>query len=417
MHPDADTIYRRLVEHMNEAVWMGDQHERTVYANPKFCELMGMTQEEMVGRESYEFWDEESALRVRQVNTGQRRKGMASSYEGNLLTKSKKKIPVLLSGTPLPDGGTIGIMTDLRKLRESQRQQRLLESAVQHAMDVILILDADGTIRSWNRGAKIAFGYTQEKMVGSSVDVLFPEAHVTDALRDSHRTQNVEWKATHKSGSSITLSVTLTFIHAAEDQADAAWLLIGRNISSQRLFEEELATRYDKLREAYNKFGITRRQMDYVFELLDLCISRQSEQLVADFIVNSVVMLTRVDACSLRRFDSVQRTLTMLSSFGMSDDWRGKKILKYSDSVVKRSFEKKTPIKVIDLASDPSYHSKNLARKSNFTSMLSLPLLFRGELLGSLSLYVGPDKKLEIFDNEFIEKYAELISVVMSSFT
>lgn len=415
MRPDENIIYRKLVEHMNEAMWMGDEHEHTVYANPKFCELMEMTQAEMLGRESYEFWDPASAARVRRVNAGERRKGVASSYEGNLRTKSGKLIPVLLSGTTLEGGGTIGIMTDLRELKERQKQERLLGSAVQHALDVILILDADGTIRSWNKGAKVTFGFSASKIIGRPVAELFPDEHVKDLLTDVHRTQNVELHGKHKGGGHVTLSATLTSISASDDAADHAWLLIGRNISSQRLFEEELATRYEKLREAYNKFGIARRQMDYVFELLDLCISRQSEQLVADFIVNSVVMLTRVDACSLRRYDEKHKTLTMLSSFGMSDDWRGKKVLKYAESVVRRAFEKSTPLKVIDIASDPSYHSKTLARKSNFSSMLSIPLIFHGTLLGSLSLYVGPDKKLEILENEFIEKYAELVALVMHS--
>ena len=30
--------YQNLVEHMNEAMWVGDRNEITVYANPKFSE-------------------------------------------------------------------------------------------------------------------------------------------------------------------------------------------------------------------------------------------------------------------------------------------------------------------------------------------------------------------------------------------
>jgi signal transduction protein with GAF and PtsI domain len=123
-----------------------------------------------------------------------------------------------------------------------------------------------------------------------------------------------------------------------------------------------------------------------------------------------------VDACSLRIYDAGRQTITLLSSFGLGEDWRGKKVIAYKDSVVKRAFEKGSPQKIIDLASDVTYHSKNLARKSNFTSMLSIPLIFRGKLVGGLSLYVGPDKKVEILENDFIEKYAELVSVVLWSF-
>src|SRR3989338_2626141 len=73
--------FKKLVEHMNEGVWMGDKNERTIYANPKFCQMTGYTLEEMIGKVSYDFWDEESAKRVRNINTGERKKG-----------KKKKKI-------------------------------------------------------------------------------------------------------------------------------------------------------------------------------------------------------------------------------------------------------------------------------------------------------------------------------------
>ena len=46
---DLPVLYRRLVDHMNEAVWMGDKYERTMYVNPKFCELMGYTLDEVIG--------------------------------------------------------------------------------------------------------------------------------------------------------------------------------------------------------------------------------------------------------------------------------------------------------------------------------------------------------------------------------
>jgi PAS domain S-box-containing protein len=118
----AEIRFRRLVEHMNEAVWVGDRHELTVYANPKFCEIMEYSLEEMLGRPSYDFWTPESVKRVKQVNETDRASGVSSSYEGDLLTKSGKAIPVLLSGTPLPDGGTIGIMTDLREIRRKEAQ-------------------------------------------------------------------------------------------------------------------------------------------------------------------------------------------------------------------------------------------------------------------------------------------------------
>lgn len=72
--------YRYILDAMNESIWIGDEKERTVYANPNFCNLLGYTLEEMIGKESYEFWDEESAKIVKK-NNRLRKKGESSKYE------------------------------------------------------------------------------------------------------------------------------------------------------------------------------------------------------------------------------------------------------------------------------------------------------------------------------------------------
>lgn len=411
----SEVLYRKLVEHMNEAVWMGDKNEKTVYANPKFCSIMGYTLEEMLGKESYEFWDEESAARVKSVNTTHRKKGVSSSYEGNLLTKDGKKIPVLVSGTPLPDGGTVGIITDLSELKKKETSERVLGSAVQYATDAIIIFDNKGQISTWNKGAKIMFGYKKEEMVHSKLGRIFTKDDTKNLLKHTPHVYNVELNGIHKNKMPIKISATLTPILSEDKTYMSFCLFIGRDITNQTKFEEELALKYQKMKEAYNKFGILRRQMDYLVDILDLFSGSHDEKNIADFIVSSLIMLTRVDACVLRDYDSVKGTLKLISCFGVEEDWRGKANIKYKNSLAEKAFEQKAPLKIIDVTKEPRYYSAYLAKKNNLCSLLLIPLQFKGKLVGSLSLYASPQKKLEIFENEFIEKYAKLIEVVVGT--
>lgn len=410
-----DVIYKRLVEHMNEAVWMGDEHERTVYANPKFCEIMGYTLKEMLGRESYEFWDEESAKRVKDVNLTKRKKGVSSSYEGNLLTKDGKKIPVLLSGTPLPDGGTIGIMTNLTELKKKEESEKILGSAVQYATDAIVIFDNKGQITTWNKGAKIMFGYKREEMVHARLEKIFPKDSISDLLQHSSVLYNIELKGMHKNKQPIDISATLTPIFSEDKRTTAYCLLIARDITNQTKFEEELTLKYQKLKEVNNKFGIIRRQMDYIFEILDLLKNHNDPKTVADFIVSSIIMLTRVDACILRRYNSQKDILEFVAGFGVDESWKGKASLRYHKSLLEKAVLKKAPLKIIDVTKEPRYHSAYLAKKHNLCSLLLIPLQCKGKLVGSLSLYASPQKKLEIFENEFIEKYAKLVEIAVGT--
>lgn len=117
--------FKKILDAMQECVWVGDADERTIYANPKFCQLLGYTLEEIIGQESYIFWDEESANTVRK-NNEIRKHGDTSQYEGVLKSKTGELVPVFLSGTPIPSGGTVGIITDLREINTLKRVEEEL---------------------------------------------------------------------------------------------------------------------------------------------------------------------------------------------------------------------------------------------------------------------------------------------------
>lgn len=410
-----DSLYRTLVERMNEAIWMGDSNEHTVYANPKFCELVGYSLEEMIGRESYEFWDEETKERVRQVNFQKRKKGLSSSYEGNLLTKNGQKIPVLVSGTPSPEGGTMGIITDLRELKQKEESEKILNTAIRYASDGIIIFDDKGEIKSWNKGAKIIFGYKSDEVIGMSVSRIFEGDDIEEVLKDEKIRYNLELTGVNKNKNPVSISATLTPIFSEDKHTITYCLLIARDITSQNKFEEELALKYEKLKQAYNQFGILRRQMDYIFELLDFFSENQDRRAMANYFVTSIIMLTRVDACVLRVYNEKKNSLELLSSFGVGRDWKGKATLKFSKSLAEKAFAKETPLKIIDVSKDSRYQSKHLAKKNNLCSLLLIPLHFRDKPVGTLSLYVSPDRKLALFENEFIEQYSKLIEFALGA--
>ncbi|MDH5596724.1 MAG: PAS domain S-box protein [Candidatus Peregrinibacteria bacterium] len=412
---DHKEVFSALIDHMNEAVWVGNADEETVYANPKFCDIMGFSLEEMMGKKSYVFWTEESARRVEEVNTKKRKKGVSSSYEGDLLTKDKRKIPVLLSGAPLPGGGTVGIMTDLRELKAKEEQEQIFNKALQYSTDIIITFDPGGKIRSWNKGSKITFGYKADEIINSRLSKIFMQKDVQDLLSNSEIRFSFEMIGKHKNKKLVTISATLTPIFTEDKKSVQMYLLIARDITNQIRFEEDLALKYQKIREAYNRFGVIRRQMEYVYELLDSCEKNPDKLSIANFIVSSVTMLTRVDACVLRLYNDQKGTLDLLSSLGVGTDWQGKSSIKYKGSLAEKAFLKKTPLQITDITKDPKYQSKYLANKNNLISLLLIPLKFKGEPVGSLSLYARPEKKLEIFENDFIDKYSKLVEMVVAT--
>ncbi len=408
-----DSQYKQIVDNMSEALWMGDARECTVYANPRFCAMLEYDLNDIIGIPSYQFWDEESAKRVKYINVHHRKKGITSSYEGNLLSKSGRKIPVLANGTPMPDGGTMAILTDITELKQRQETEKMLHSAIRYASDAIIFLDKAGKILSWNKGAKVIFGYRQEEIVGMGIDRLLPTLQIEEYHESSiGRTYTDKFEGQHKNKDSFAIATTITPIFAEDRMTITHFLLIGRDISKESRFEEELAMRYQKMKEAYNQFGIMRRQMDYIFDLLDAARSLDKKAL-ADFIVSSIVMLSHVDACILRIYNEKKNTLEMVSCFGVGNEWYGKSTIKYEKSLVQKAYQKQTVLRIIDVTKDPYYQTPHLARQNNLSSLMVIPLQWKGKLVGSLGLYVSPEKKLEIFDNDFIQRYAKIIEMVL----
>lgn len=115
-----NNLFKTIVENMSESVWIWDKYEKTIYANPNFCDLLWYDVEEIIWKESYMFWDNFSAQIVRE-NNNIRKKWKKSKYEWNLITKNWEKIPVFLSLAPMKDWWSVWIMTDLRELKSVKK--------------------------------------------------------------------------------------------------------------------------------------------------------------------------------------------------------------------------------------------------------------------------------------------------------
>ncbi|MBP9837741.1 MAG: GAF domain-containing protein, partial [Proteobacteria bacterium] len=161
--------------------------------------------------------------------------------------------------------------------------------------------------------------------------------------------------------------------------------------------------------------GVIRRQMDYVFDLVEICNSYDKPHPFADFMVSSLIMITRADGCLVRCLNKTTGMLEMLSSFGMGEKWKSKSNVAYENSLAQKAFEQGAPIKIVDLTKEPRYSSLNMAREHNFNSLSVMPIVYKNQMLGSLTLYITPEKNLEIFDNEFIEQYIKLFAALIGN--
>lgn len=111
--------------------------------------------------------------------------------------------------------------------------------------DAIVGKDLSGVILSWNRGAKVIFGYSAAEVIGEPVQILFPpdrlgeEALIVERIRRGERVDHFETVRRRKDGSDFPASVTISPIRDARGVVVGASKIL-RDISERHAVDLEL---------------------------------------------------------------------------------------------------------------------------------------------------------------------------------
>lgn len=409
-------IYTRLINSMNEWVWIGDKDEKTVYANPKFCQMVGYRLEDIIWKESYEFWDKESAEKVREVNNNDRRVGKSSSYEGNLVTRKKTKIPVLLSGAPLPDGGTIWIMTDVTEIKKGAQTEKILSQALEHAEDGIILLNSEWKILSWNHGAKKIFGYKKEEVENKNITFFFPDL-------EERSFQNLSWDdfmrleliAHHKQEGERMVQISIMHIFQAEEWHDPCNLCLVRDITLVKRSEVELTSRYQKIKDAYEWLGKVQRQNDYLNDLISLTTQEYDKRKIIPSILHSIIMLSGANACEIRIYKEASDSLEIIWHFGLTGNLKNFKSIPYKDSWTEHSYKADSPYYKMDFHEDKNIPLVKHFIQEKLQSAITIWLRSKDKPLGSITILSWEGNVFDLYENTFLHKYIKLIEVVLNA--
>ncbi|MFQ5720203.1 MAG: ATP-binding protein, partial [Acidobacteriota bacterium] len=125
--------YRTLVETMNDGLVVMDFAERITMVNPTLSRLVGYRLEEMIGSSLFTFLSKSSRAAV-MAKRDERRLGIKSRYEVELVSKEGTTIPVIMSGAPLYESnrlvGSFAVISDLREQKKSEAEFRVMHQEI-----------------------------------------------------------------------------------------------------------------------------------------------------------------------------------------------------------------------------------------------------------------------------------------------
>ncbi|MCX6290220.1 MAG: PAS domain S-box protein [Bacteroidetes bacterium] len=130
MLSESESRYRLLIENMNDGLMRVDNHAVIEYVNKRFCEMVGYTAEELIGKNSVALLLNREGEKILNEQLELRRNGISSQYEIPLKKKSGDTIWLLVNGAPVFDSrgeiiGTMGINNDITERKKAEEELKL----------------------------------------------------------------------------------------------------------------------------------------------------------------------------------------------------------------------------------------------------------------------------------------------------
>ena len=235
---------RAIVERASDAIFVFDGQMRFVEANPRTCEIVGYTRQELLGMSVVEVTPAEDVESLYSVTDELLRLGHLVR-ERRIRRGDGGIVDCEISSTVLPNGQMLAIGRDISERKESEKAQRIQTSAINAATDQIVITDAAGKIVFVNPAFEAETGYSLSEAVGNTPRFLMPSDDGADMSREiwtailAGSPWTGETTGVRKDGSTYVEETTVTPVRDDSGQI-GHFVAIKRNITDKKAYEEEL---------------------------------------------------------------------------------------------------------------------------------------------------------------------------------
>ncbi|NLC70256.1 MAG: GAF and ANTAR domain-containing protein, partial [Desulfuromonadaceae bacterium] len=153
-------------------------------------------------------------------------------------------------------------------------------------------------------------------------------------------------------------------------------------------------------------------------------LSRISEAITSDlylddilkFIVTVTAELFQSKICSLMLLDDSSRELVVKATQSISEDYLHKPNIKLGTGIAGRVAQNGKELTVADVKKDRRYICTEIARQENLCSLLSVPLFFKGSVIGVLNCYTTTPHTFTASEKKVIQSIASQAAVVIANF-
>jgi PAS domain S-box-containing protein len=187
-------IIDSLMNNLPDHIYFKDINSRFIRNNKAHAQSFGLDDpSQVVGKSDFDFFTEEAARAAYEDEQIVIRTGKPLIKEERLTRKNNQVVWFHAMKLPLYNRegkiiGTFGISRDITKQKYAEQtlkhSEERFRSVAQSAHDAIITINYEGNVIGWNRGAERIFGYSEEDIIGESLDLVIPEDYIAQNIKE-----------------------------------------------------------------------------------------------------------------------------------------------------------------------------------------------------------------------------------------
>lgn len=219
----SEEFFQNIFLQAGDGIFLIDELGTMVEMNPRGCEILGYSRDELLGQPVMRFHPPDEIERIL-TKLAKLTIDKLVITESAFIRKDGVRIPVEITGKLLSSNHIIGLLRDITERKKAEQilseSEEKFRTLVEHSPDGIILVDENGNIVEWNLGQEKISGVTKAAVLGKpfweiQVNLRPDEFHSEQALEQS----KLEIIEILKNGNGASLNQPLEMIFQMPDKS------------------------------------------------------------------------------------------------------------------------------------------------------------------------------------------------------